>query len=102
MPLSVRPVATDPAGVAAATEFHHAGYFALEPDTAQSHSLAIQLYPSSPWSRSSTPCNDLAEFDSENSYAAMSGSPLYIHYIICQSKDYVYELMTLVCLPGLV
>ena len=27
---------------------------------------------------------------------------LYIHYIICQSKDYVYGLMTLVCLPGLV
>ena len=27
---------------------------------------------------------------------------LYMHYIICQSKDYVYGLMTLVCLPGLV
>ena len=27
---------------------------------------------------------------------------LYLHYRICQSKDYVYELMTLVCLPGLV
>ena len=27
---------------------------------------------------------------------------MYIHYIICQSKDYVYGLMTLVCLPGLV
>ena len=28
---------------------------------------------------------------------------IYIHYIICQSKDYVYGLMiTLACLPGLV
>ena len=27
---------------------------------------------------------------------------LYIHYRICQSKDYVCGLMTLVCLPGLV
>ena len=27
---------------------------------------------------------------------------LYIHCIICQSKDYVYGLMTMVCLPGLV
>ena len=27
---------------------------------------------------------------------------LYIHYIICHSKDYVYGIMTLVCLPGLV
>ena len=26
----------------------------------------------------------------------------YIHYRICQSKDYVYGLMTPVCLPGLV
>ena len=41
---------------------------ALEPDTAQSHSVATQLYPSS------TPCYDLAEFDSENSCTAMSCS----------------------------
>ena len=27
---------------------------------------------------------------------------LYIHYTICQSKDFVYGLMILVCLPGLV
>ena len=26
----------------------------------------------------------------------------HMHYIICQSCDYVYRLMTLVCLPGLV
>ena len=25
---------------------------------------------------------------------------LYIHYRMCQSKDYVYGLMTLGCLPG--
>ena len=25
-----------------------------------------------------------------------------VHYIIGQSSDYVYELLTLVCLPGLV
>ena len=38
---------------------------------------------------------------------ALSGTPdfthsLYIHYIICQSTDYVYALMNLVYLPGLV
>ena len=27
---------------------------------------------------------------------------IYVHYIICQFYDYVYGLMTLVCLPGLV
>ena len=41
--------------------------FALKPDTALPHSVATQLYPSSPGSRSSTPCYDLAEFDSKNS-----------------------------------
>ena len=46
------------------------------PDTAQPHSVVTQLYPSSPGSRSSTPCYDLAEFDSENSQAAMSDYPV--------------------------
>ena len=40
------------------------------------HSVATQLYPSSPGSRSSTPCYDLAEFDLDNSRTAMSCSPV--------------------------
>ena len=50
--------------------------FALTPDAAQLHSVVTQLYPSSPGSRSSTPCYDLAEFDSENTHTAMSSSPV--------------------------
>ena len=52
-------------------------YFALYPDTAQWDLVATQLYPSSPGSRSSTPCYDLAEFDSENCRIAMSGSLVF-------------------------
>ena len=40
------------------------------------HLVAIQLYPSSLGSRSSTLCYDLAEFDSENSCTVMSSSPV--------------------------
>ena len=46
----------------------------VAPDTA--HSIATQLCPSSPASRSSTPCFDLADFDSECYRAAMSSSPV--------------------------
>ena len=49
---------------------------ALDLVTAHSHLVSTQLYPSSPGSRSSTPCYDLAEFDSENPRTAMSGSPV--------------------------
>ena len=45
-------------------------------DIALSLSVATQLYPSSPGSRSSTPCFDLADLDSECSRAAMSSSPV--------------------------
>ena len=48
--------------------------FALDLDTAQSHLVVTQLYPASPGSQSSTPCYDLAEFDTENYRTALSGS----------------------------
>ena len=50
--------------------------FALQPDTAQSHSVTTLLYPSSTVSWSSTPCYDLAEFDSENSRTDTQTDPL--------------------------
>ena len=46
--------------------------FVLDPDTVQSHLVVTQLYPASPGSQSSTPCFDLAKFDSENSRTALS------------------------------
>ena len=48
----------------------------VAPDNAQSLSVTTQLYPASPVSRSSTPYFDLADFDSECSRAAKSGSPV--------------------------
>ena len=48
----------------------------VTPDNAQSLSVATQLYPSSPRSWSSTPCFDLADFDSECFRVAMSSSPV--------------------------
>ena len=54
--------------------------FTPDPDTAQSHLVATQLYPASPGSRLSTPCFDLAEFDSETSRTA----PVLQYLMLCQ------------------
>ena len=57
--------------------------FALTPEAAQPHLVVTQLYPSSPGSWMSTPCYDLAEFDSDNSHTVMSNSPVYdIVYVV--------------------
>ena len=48
----------------------------VAPDTARSISVTTQLYPLLSWFRSSNPCFDLADFDSECSCAAMSSSPV--------------------------
>ena len=70
----VQLAATDLACVIAVTALHHAecraGY-------RQSSSVATQQHPSSPGSRSSTPCLDLAAFDSECSGSATMGSTMW-------------------------
>ena len=50
----------------------------VTPDNAQSLSVATQLYPSSPGSWSSTPCFDLADFDSECFRVAMSSPGCHV------------------------
>ena len=52
------------------------GFATQEFALTQSHLVVTQLYPSSPGSRSSTTCYDLADVDSENSRTAMSSSPV--------------------------
>ena len=56
----------------------HQKYHCLDPNTAQSHLVATQLYPTSPVSRSSTLCYDLAEIDWQTSCIALSGSPVSV------------------------
>ena len=84
-------------------------------DTSVSHTLKGLFTNCDPWLLSSKACGswrvshvrqEIIIISETNSFPLCSSRfhpfNIYMHYIICQYADYVYELMALVCLPGIV